>query len=437
MNHIPDPSQIAEVHAFVPRGRMGGAPPHGASANVKPKKPRARPSGPAWLLSAIVDGKDIPVPNLANAMLALRSAPEVADAFSYDEMACAAILEHALPGMDAVEEPRPVRDTDVSALQEWLQLVGIPKIGKDPIHQAVDLRAVERSFHPVRQYLDALTWDGERRLETWMTDYLGAERTPYVSGIGTMFLIALVARVYQPGAKADYMPVLEGAQGARKSTACAVLGGEWYSDNLPELSAGKDVSQHLTGKWLIEVGEMSAMSRAEDAALKAFITRPVERYRPSYGRKEVVQPRQCLFIGTTNKAVYLRDETGGRRFWPVKVGTIDTDGLSRARDHLFAEAVSFFREGRQWWPDASFEAQHIRPQQEARFEVDAWEETIENWLKNVPRATVTEIAREALHLETARIGTADQRRIAAILERNSWKRLEKDWKGNRFWEPIQ
>jgi predicted P-loop ATPase len=246
----------------------------------------------------------------------------------------------------------------------------------------------------------------------------------------------MVARVLEPGCQCDYMLILEGPQGARKSTACRILGGEWFSDNLPDVTVGKDVQQHLSGKWLIEIAEMSAMSRAEDAALKAFITRRTERYRPPYGRKEIIQPRQAVFIGTTNKSIYLRDETGGRRFWPVKVTSIDPKALARDRDQLFAEALKEHRSGARWWPDAAFEREHITPQQEARFEADPWQESISDWLRGrTSPVRFIEIMREALHFQIASVKTGDQRRITPVLERLGWRKLPKDSHGYIRWAP--
>lgn len=169
--------------------------------------------------------------------------------------------------------------------------------------------------------------------------------------------------------------------------------------------------------------------------MKAFITRNEERYRPSYGRKEVIEPRQCVFIGTTNKQAYLRDETGGRRFWPIKVGTIDTDALARDRDLLFAEAVVALQDGARWWPDADFEAQHIRAEQEARFEGDEWETLILAWLgeRERERTTTYEIAQQALGIETPKIGMNEQRRISAVMQRIGWDRYRSN--GVRFWVP--
>jgi hypothetical protein len=190
----------------------------------------------------------------------------------------------------------------------------------------------------------------------------------------------------------------------------AVWRGQRSWNGIAILARGSEpVVTRTAGKWLIEIAEMSAMSRAENAALKAFITRPVERYRPSYGRKEVIQPRQSVFVGTTNKAAYLRDETGGRRFWPVKVGQIDTDALGRDRDRdqLFAEAVRLYHEGRRWWPDDAFEREHIKPQQDARYETDVWESTIRAWLRDKSSVLVGDVAREALHIEAWRIVPRD------------------------------
>jgi hypothetical protein len=335
-----------------------------------------------WLAKVQCDSQKEPRPNLFNVMLALREDPRVSGLFAYDEMLRAPILLAPIfPAEGALFAARPVRDDDVGFLQELLQNSGLQKIGKDVVHQGVDMRARERSFHPVLDYLNSLAWDGEQRAGAWIVSHVGAEDTPYNRKIGEMFLVMMVARILLPGCKADYMLVLEGPQGTLKSTACQILAGQWFSDSLPDIrSAGKDVAQHLNGKWLIEVAEMSALDRTEAAALKSFITRTTERYRPSYGRKKVIEPRQNVFVGTTNKSTYLRDETGGRRFWPVKVGFINVEALERDRDQLLAEAVQLYRAGIKWWPDAEFERTHIAPEQDARFEGDAWEEAILEYL---------------------------------------------------------
>lgn len=386
-----------------------------------------------WIKKCIV-GRGEPLPILANALIALEATMPAA--FAYDEMMRAPILMTPLKPEGGFL-PRTVGDVDVGLVQEKLQHLGLRRITKDTVHQAVDIRASERRFHPVRDYLNSLRWDGRLRIAKFACVYLGSEPTPYADQIGSMFLISMVARIFDPGCKVDHMLVLEGPQGALKSTACSILGGNWFSDNLPDITAGKDVAQHLNGKWLIEVSEMHAMNRAESAQLKAFITRTIERYRPSYGRKEVIEPRQCVFIGTTNRDCYLRDETGGRRFWPIKVGSIDVDALSRDRDQIFAEAVQAYRQKAVWWPDKNFEREHILPEQTARYEGDAWEEDIAAYLATKTRVTIGEVAHNALFIEKPRIGTADQRRIAAALEQIGWRRErtdgKTDWQGKRWW----
>jgi predicted P-loop ATPase len=397
----------------------------------KKKRKREKPQdAPAWWAQCVLGDKGQPLAVLASALAVLRA--EMRNAFAYNEMLSAPLL------MEALEDepdfaPRPVTDVDVGVVQERLQHLGLKRLSKDIVHQAVDVRAHEHRFHPVRDYLHGLEWDGIARLENLFPDYFGAEVTKYAQTIGPLFLISMVARIIEPGCKADHMVVLEGPQGTLKSTACSILGADWFSDSLPDVSIGKDAQQHLRGKWLIEVSEMHAMNRAETAQLKAFITRQAERYRPSYGRKEVIEPRQCVFIGTTNKDTYLRDETGGRRFWPIKAGTIDVDALARDRDQLFAEAVERFRHGERWWPDKDFEREHIMPQQAERYEADAWEDNLTVYLEIKSKVTISQIAREALGIETPRIGTAEQRRIAAVLEQLGWKRLPKDWEGKRWW----
>ena len=372
------------------------------------------------------------IANLANAVVALAEAPELAGLLAFDEMARAALLNRPLPQARDKFDQHPLSDTDASVLQQWLQDAGLRKIGREAVHQAIDIVAHRAAFHPVRNYLNGLRWDGTAGLATWLADYMGVENNQYTERIGVMFLISMVARIIKPGCKVDHMLVLEGPQGVLKSTACGLLGRQWFSDNLPDITVGKDVQQHLRGKWLIEVSEMHALSKAEASLLKSFISRTVERYRPSYGRLEVIEPRQCCFIGTTNRDTYLRDETGGRRFWPVVTTTINVEKLEQDRDQLFAEAVAFYRKGERWWPDRDFEREHIAPEQEARYESDAWEQPVVTYLAGVTRTTIASVAINAIGFKTERIGTADQRRITAILTTLGW-RSKRD-NQTRWWE---
>jgi hypothetical protein len=182
------------------------------------KAGKAMPGEGEWLAKAQRDNSLEPLPNIVNTMLAMRGDAGLLDLVSYDEMMRAVILDKPVPGAMQEEafQPRPLRDHDVTAVQEHLQKAGIKRLGKDTVHQAVDLRAQERAFHPVRDYLQALQWDGTARVGAWLCTYLGAEGTEYHRGIGKNFLVAMVARVFKPGCKADYMPILEGPQGAMK-----------------------------------------------------------------------------------------------------------------------------------------------------------------------------------------------------------------------------
>ena len=373
---------------------------------------------PLWQHECITDGNGKILPILANAATAIRA--ELATAIAFDDMQRIPMLVSSIG--DGNVYPRPLTDADVIKVQERLQKAGINRVGKDTVGDAMRLCAEERAFHPVRDYLKALKWDSIPRVDTWLSAYLGAEATPYARLVGRMFLISMVARIYAPGCKVDHMPILEGLQGAMKSSACKVLGGAWFSDAMPDVSVGKDASQHLRGKWLIEVSEMHAMSRADTTLLKAFVTRTAEQYRPSYGRLEVIEPRQCVFVGTTNKDTYLRDETGGRRFWPVKCGTISIDRLAADRDALFAESVQMYEALERWWPTKDEERDYFKPEQDGRYESDAWQDAIAKHLVGKQDVTISEVALQALHLVTARLGTAEQRRIAAVLEKLGWER---------------
>lgn len=399
---------------------------------------------PPWNAALRRNGNGLVYPDLANVLIALRSEPQLRDAFAFDEMLQESMLQKQPPiapnSTPGEEPPKKVTDDDVGRLQEWLQHVGLPKIGQQSVGQAVEIRARDRRFHPIRERLQTVEWDGTPRLATWLKVYMGASGPDeYLVAIGRMFLIAMVARIMEPGCKCDYMLVLEGEQGARKSQACRILAGDaYFSDDLGDIS-NKDAKQHLRGKWLVEESELANFSRATTETLKSFLSRTHEKYRPPYAKAQVDEPRQCVLVGTTNKSDWNKDDTGARRFWPVKiVGLIDIEALIRDRDQLLAEAVHGYRMGEQWWPDHDFEALVIKPEQEARRAVDAWEPPIAEWLqgRRGEKVAVLEVAFGALFMERARCGTADQNRIKACMSLAGWRKDPQRTERGFLWSHV-
>jgi predicted P-loop ATPase len=194
----------------------------------------------------------------------------------------------------------------------------------------------------VLDYLDGLKWDGKTRIDRWLTTYGGADDTPYVSAVGRIMLVAAARRVRRPGCKFDEMPTFESPQGKDKSTALKVLAVEedWFSDDLPLTADSQKVIEQTTGRWIVEVAELSGMRKANVEHLKSFLSRQVDRSRMAYGRLTTEKKREFIVVGTTNETAYLKDLTGNRRYWPVKTPIFDLAALRRDRDQLWAEAAA-------------------------------------------------------------------------------------------------
>jgi predicted P-loop ATPase len=365
-----------------------------------------------------------PYPNIANAITVLRHHEDVAGLLAFDEFADRRLLMCAVPGSRRVvgAYPRELDDDDLTDIASWFAKNGFPLTSKATVADAVGVIVRERVIHPVRHWLDGLSWDGVERLDRWLMDYMGAADTEFARQVGASWLISAVARVMRPGCKADGVLILEGHQGIGKSTALRVLAGDWFGDALPPMTS-KDASSYLRGAWIIELSELSAMSRADVEAIKAFLSRSEERFRPAYGRYEITVPRQCVFAGTTNQSSYLQDATGNRRFWPVAVGNIDLKRLQEDREQLLAEAVAAFRAKRQWWLPPEAEA-IARVEQAARVAEDVWLSDIARYVAGRKAVAVRDVATEAIGMKIENVGRAEQLRIS-----NSLRTLGFDRKG--------
>ena len=284
---------------------------------------------------------------IENVVIILRHDPKLSGTLALNEMEHNIVTKKSLPWRKVKGASQWV-DADDAALRFYLERVyGLS--GKDRIFDAVNVVASENKFHPVRDYLDGCAWDGVPRVETLLVDYLGAEDNAYTRAVTRKALVAAVARIYRPGCKFDYMLTIRGQQGLGKSALIAKLGGPWFSDSFTTLQ-GKDAYEQVQGVWIMEVGELAGMRKAEAETIKLYISKQVDRFRPAYGRRLQEFPRQCIFIGTTNETQFLRDTTGNRRFWvvdtPNKAAKDMWEELTPETVKLiWAEAVSIYRKG--------------------------------------------------------------------------------------------
>lgn len=320
-----------------------------------------------------------------NLHVTLEFHPKWTELFAYDDFAKEVVytrtpIELCIPG--AVAGGPFDEDNHVFTMQSWLSAIGVD-VQPGLVIAAVHTQARARTFHPVRDWLARLpVWDGVDRN---LAGYLGSEQTPYHRAVCAKWLRSAVARAMVPGCKADTMLILEGKQGARKSTAirCLCPNTNWFYEAASRKVGDTDFMQDMRGKWLCEIPEVDQLIRSRDESeLKAFLSRTADRYRASYGRRSHDFARQLVSAGTTNHESYLRDETGNRRYWPVKCGAVGPilDGkICDDRDQLWAQAFAEYNAGEPWWL-TSEEDVFASDEQTERLEEDPWTAHLQGWV---------------------------------------------------------
>jgi len=365
-----------------------------------------------------------------------------------------AVCKHKAPPIQN-GEPGYWTDLDDARTKLWISEHYGVEIPDSSIIKAVLLVADRHRFHKVREWLESLKWDGVSRVANWLRTYCRAlgdyERSRmndeefgrlerYVRLISVKWLVAAVARIFEPGCKVDNMLVLEGDQGQAKSTALEVLASKELFSDAPVDFENKDTFILMFGKWIIEMGELDALNKADASSAKRFISQPVNRFRPFYGRRAQDWPRQCVFGGTVNYDVYLKDDSGNRRFWPVWTEEIDLVGLKRDRDQLWAEAVQLYRDGVIWWTLAE-ERPLFKEQEDRRYQDDAWHGKVVRYVNGTDdpllgnrkdRVTTDELLEKAVKLDAGRMDRQAQQRVASILRRLGWVR-KRESVGDRQW----
>jgi putative DNA primase/helicase len=367
-----------------------------------------------------------------------------------------------------VVKPPPIRngavgewsEGDLSELRFWVAEAYGWEPGPGNAKDAVVAVAKRRTFHPIREYLEGLRWDGRSRLDTWLFRYLGAvdevdaqelddaaaqgardaaqeRRMRYLALVGAQWLISAVARVMKPGCQADHVLILEGPQGLGKSTVYRILAGEWVTDSPVELGS-RDGMEQIRGKWVVELAELDSLHRAESTRAKQFFSSPNDRFREFYGAASRDHPRQCVFGGSTNSEGYLKDPTGNRRYWPVRCRQIDFAALLADRDQLWAEALHRFRAGERWHPTREEQDALILPEQLDRTRQDAWAALIAEWLADPSQrdllfVTLPDLFRDVLRMEPAHMRPPEQQRLGEIMQSMGWRRVRRGARGQRVW----
>lgn len=278
------------------------------------------------------------------------------------------------------------RDVDYAGLRNYIECV-YGCVSNQKVDDALALAVERKRFHPIREYLDGLAWDGVQRIDFLLTDYFGAEDTPYTRAAIRKMLVGAVARVFQPGVKLDLALILVGAQGTYKSTFVKKLGREWFSDTFLTVQ-GKEAFEQLQGAWLIEMGELSGLKKAEVETIKQYISKCEDSFRPAYGRVVETYKRQCVFFGTTNDRTFLRDPTGNRRFLPVDVRpdsivkSVTEDMTDDEVDQIWAEACVLYRAGEPLYLSKE-EDEMAREEQTRHMDTDERAGVIEKYLSRL------------------------------------------------------
>lgn len=321
-----------------------------------------------WFKSLEVDKNGQYRATIANIVLILENDPYLKRKIALNEFSHRTTIRGSLPwhALKNKVEGDPWKDSDDAALRHYIERI-YRITTPNKIIDAVLIVEEKNAYHPIREYLGGLKWDGVPRVNSLLIDYLGAEDSPYTRAVTRKALTAAVARVFVPGIKFDYMLVLLGKQGIGKSHIINLLGQSWYSDSFNTVQ-GKEAYEQLQDAWLLEMAELSAAKKAEAEAVKHFISKREDIYRVAYGKRVTKFPRQCVFFGTTNDNEFLRDRTGNRRFWPVAVGlckrekSLWADMVQAEVNQIWAEAVENFKSGENLYLEADIEKEALTRQ---------------------------------------------------------------------------